>query len=75
MTVVPDRQFSCFENVQKILPAMYGGRDGETQWAYLYGKSKFGAFTVKLTWINKELSIETSEKWIDFIGFVMHFFK
>jgi hypothetical protein len=37
MTVLPDRQFSSFSNVQEILPVMFGGRDVEETWGYLWG--------------------------------------
>jgi hypothetical protein len=75
MTVVPDRQFSTFNNIQSLVPIMFGGNDGLETWAYLHGESKFGSHTIKLTWRPREVIIETTEKWIDFIGFVIHFFK
>jgi hypothetical protein len=28
MTVVPDRQFSTFNNMQSLVPIMFGGNDG-----------------------------------------------
>lgn len=37
MTVLPDRQFSSFNILQQILPAMFGGTDSVETWAYLYG--------------------------------------
>jgi hypothetical protein len=32
------------------MPLMFGGQDGDTQWAYLYGVNKFGPCFVKLIW-------------------------
>jgi hypothetical protein len=75
MTVVPDRQFASFHTMKDIVPMMYGGTDGSESWAYLYGDSLFGSHTIKVTWREKQVVMETSDKWIDFIGFIVHFFK
>lgn len=75
MTVVPDRQFASLARMEEVAPVMLGGRDAGEEWAYLFGESRFGSFTVKLTWREKELVIEATERWIDFLGFVLHFFK
>lgn len=60
MTVLPDRQFSSFNTLQQIIPAMFGGTDSVETWAYLYGESKFGNYAVKLTWRMRDLIIETT---------------
>lgn len=53
MNVIPDRQFASFESMKEITPVVYGGKDKFIEWAYLYGESKFGNFTIKLTWKDK----------------------
>jgi len=32
------------------MPLIFGGMDSTSQWAYLYGKSKFGPCYIKLIW-------------------------
>jgi hypothetical protein len=75
MCILPDRQFSSCSALSELVPVMYGGKDSSEEWAYLYGESQFGSFPVKLTWREKELIVEATEKWTDFLGFVFHFFK
>ena len=75
MVVLPDRQFASFTSLQEVLPVMLGGHDSVETWAYLVGECKFGRFAMKLTWRVHDLMIETTEKWLDFMGFVLHFFK
>lgn len=53
MNVLPDKQFSTFARMKEVASLMYGGRDEAEEWAYLYGESRFGNFTVKLTWRDK----------------------
>lgn len=76
MIIQPDRQFSNYENVVKILPLSQKimTSTDETQ-AYLYGRSRFGSHEVKLTWWQRELTINASIKILDFLGFVFHHFK
>ena len=75
MMIVPDRQFASYEAVASIMPVMFGGREGFESWGYLMGESRFGTHAVRLTWRPRELAIETTDKWVDFLGFVFHFFK
>ena len=75
MVIVPDRQFVNCKIASGVIPLIYGGRDRDEEWGYLYGESKFGNFTAKLTWHDKQLTIDATEKWIDFLGFLFHFFK
>ena len=75
MVVVPDKQFASCSIASNIIPLIYGGRDKDEEWGYLYGESKFGNYTAKLTWHDKQLTIDATERWIDFLGFVLHFFK
>ena len=57
------------------MPLIFGGKDYSSEWAYLYGVSKFGPCFVKLTWENSELKIQTNSKCIDLLAFVMHHVK
>ena len=75
MTLLPDRQFSSYQSVARVLPTIFGGTSGFESWGYLFGVSKFGSHAVRLTWRPREVTVECSEKWIDFLGFVFHFFK
>jgi len=75
MNIVPDRQFASFESLSGVMPAMFGGKEGFENWAYLWGESKFGCHAVRLCWKNHQLFIEATSKWIDFLGFVFHFYK
>jgi hypothetical protein len=75
MVIVPDRQFATLARMSEVAPIMFGGRDSGEEWGYLYGESRFGNFTVKLTWREREVVVEAGEKWIDFLGFILHFFK
>lgn len=49
--------------------------DSTSQWAYLYGKSKFGPCYIKLIWEMNELRIQTNAKCIDLLAFIMHHVK
>ena len=75
MVVLPDRQFASFASMQEVLPVMMGGHDSVETWGYLVGDCKFGKYSMKLTWRVHDLVIETTDKWLDFVGFVFHFFK
>ncbi len=37
MVVVPDRQFANCKVASGIIPLIYGGRDRDEEWGYLYG--------------------------------------
>ena len=76
MLVQPDRQFSNYDNAKKVLPLTQPilVANDEKQ-AYLFGRSKFGNHEVKLSWWQKELTIEAGDSVLDFLGFIMHHFK
>ena len=50
-------------------------KNQEEDWACAFGRSKFGKEVVRLTWWERELTVEANSRIIDFIGFIMHHFK
>jgi hypothetical protein len=51
MTIQPDRQFSTYESMAKLLPLKDKViRSNDEVQTFLFGKSRFGSHEVKLSW-------------------------
>lgn len=76
MIIQPDRQFRSFDLVSKLLPlSRESMQNMDESQGYVSGVCRFGELDIALNWWQKELTIETHPKVLDFLGFVMHHFK